>query len=710
MPTLDGYSGPRPVQRIDLAGTWDFDPVEEASGSIEVPGGGWYKQGYTETLEATYTRRIAIPRRARGKVVKLELGAVNHEATVSVDGKEVGTQLTSFTPQSFDLTRFVRPGATHELKIHVKGRGAFGTPRASNPPGYVGPIYTVPDAAEWCEAVPQGIFRSAKLAIYPKVHVSDVFVRPSVRSKRLAYDVWVRNSTSRRKVVTLVGKLRSASGKRWRYPRLPRRRFAVGAGKTRRVTVRRVPWRLGRPSWWWPNVPYRAGYRAQLHDLRLTTRVGPRHRARWVQRFGFREFRQVGTHYELNGVRVNLRGDSLQGANYDRIDHNGRGDAFHTYPGFLPPSAESPGWPKAVDNYLRLNYNHVRIHQEPASPYMLDVADEMGLLITSETAIRGSQQRQDFNAGRENFVSHMRDLVLRDRNHASVIRWSQANEPDAGPDSLEFEQQLYATVMKNDRTRPVSIDVTSETYEEMDYDNFSVFQHYVNEDGSIGGYTDDVHPRDDRPFGRGEYIWPLSATRMGFTWFGTSAEKMREKAASDIRPYALLSAWASVIPGVRTTDFQTEEYFHPLYGEDNLPDPWANEQIQRVQAGFNPVLVADRDYWEQHKRSDVQGNWPTPLQRSSLAAGEKTTRTLVVFNDTVKREPIDVRWELRKGAADGAVAASGEFRVSPPLGGRLERTIEFTPPADASRVYLVLSSRRAGREEFKETKQWFDVD
>ena len=72
----------------------------------------------------------------------------------------------------------------------------------------------------------------------------------------------------------------------------------------------------------------------------------------------------------------------------------------------------------------------VRIHQEPASPYMLDVADQMGLMIIDETAIRGSNSTQDFVAGHDNMVNHARALVLRDRNHPAVIRWSQANEPN----------------------------------------------------------------------------------------------------------------------------------------------------------------------------------------------------------------------------------------------------------------------------------------
>ena len=121
-------------------------------------------------------------------------------------------------------------------------------------------------------------------------------------------------------------------------------------------------------------MPYRPGYRAQLHNLDLTLRphdqtIAP---SSARVRFGFREIRQAGDHYELNGLHVNFRGDSLQEANYDSIDNDGKGDAYDTLPGFLAPSPSNGGWPQAVANYLRLNYNDVRIHQIAATPYMLD--------------------------------------------------------------------------------------------------------------------------------------------------------------------------------------------------------------------------------------------------------------------------------------------------------------------------------------------------
>ncbi|MEX2194270.1 MAG: glycoside hydrolase family 2 TIM barrel-domain containing protein [Thermoleophilaceae bacterium] len=705
-PDLSGVSGPRPLETVDLAGTWDFAPENGAATTIQVPGGGWYKQGF-DVPEATYSRQIVVPQGAAGNVVRLELGAVNHQATVFVDGRELGTQTTSYTGQMWDLTGHVTPGDTHQLRIHVKGRQGLVTGLGKDTPilpGYIGPTYLVPTGVEWSESTAQGIFGWARLTVHPAIFIDDAFVRTSVQRDELAVDVWLRNGGSSAETVELQGAL---GGGDLAYPALPARTVTLAAGETRTVTVGPVRWGLGRESYWWPNVPYRKGYRAQLHELEL--RAGEAaHRVR----FGFREFRQAGTRYELNGVRVNHRGDSLGGAGYDRIDHGGKGDAFHTFPGFLPPTEATGGWPQAVDNYQRLNMNVVRIHQIPASPYMLDVADEMGLMIVGETGIRGSQSRQAFDEAPENFVEHTKDLVVRDRNHASVVRWSQANEPDLySGDSLEFERELYDTIRDHDGTRPISIDVSSEPYDELPDEDFASYQHYFDENGMIApGYTDDVHPRDDRPFGRGEFIWPLSSTPQGFTWFATATQKMREKDASDIRPYAVISAWPAVVPGVRRTDLITEELTVPLYGEDNLPDPWSNPQIQRIQAGFHPTLVADSAYWERHKRSDPLGRWPTPTQPTTARAGRRVDRELVIFNDTFAGEDVDVRWQLRRGSPTGAVLEEGGFRVAVALGSRARRTITFTAPATpGERVHLVLSTFKDGRERFRDGEQWFLV-
>ena len=131
---------------VSLAGTWNFTPAGGTPTQIQVPGGGWSKQGFAAT-SGTYQTRIAVPARGGPQTTLVEFGAVNHEATLSVDGVVVGTSTTSFTPALFDLTPFVVPGREHVLTVVVKGRNALTAGRGK----------LVPDAAGWSRDVPQGI-------------------------------------------------------------------------------------------------------------------------------------------------------------------------------------------------------------------------------------------------------------------------------------------------------------------------------------------------------------------------------------------------------------------------------------------------------------------------------------------------------------------------------------------------------------------------
>jgi hypothetical protein len=89
---------------VDLAGSWSFTPAGRAATTITVPGGGWYKQGFTDVNEATYARTVTVPNSGQPQSAWIEFGAVNHEATLSVDGQVVATRTTAFTPSNFDIS------------------------------------------------------------------------------------------------------------------------------------------------------------------------------------------------------------------------------------------------------------------------------------------------------------------------------------------------------------------------------------------------------------------------------------------------------------------------------------------------------------------------------------------------------------------------------------------------------------------------------
>jgi hypothetical protein len=408
----------------------------------------------------------------------------------------------------------------------------------------------------------------------------------------------------------------------------------------------------------------------------------------------------------LNGIRVNHRGDNLQGANYDSIDNNGKSDAYDMLPGFLPPTAQNPGWPQAVRNYQKLNYNVVRIHQELAAPYMIDVADELGLMLMGETAIRGSNNTQDFVAGHDNMVGHAQAMVLRDRNHPSIVRWSQSNEAgSASTDSAQFETDLFNAITKLDGTRPISTDPfgTGTNYG-LPSPDFAVVGHYI---GGLGVYTENVNANNNNPYGQGEYIWSKDNSRQGLTWFGTSAMAMRRQDASDVRPYTLLSGWSSFVPGTKRTTMTIEQGGNPVFGEDNLPDPWSSQIIRRVQHGFSAVLVADKDYWEANKMSNANGDWPATVP--SLAKGAARATTLLIFNDTFSGTSIDITWEVHADSATGTLGATGTLTADVPFATMVTKSINITAPTSGTKCYLVLRAQKNGTTLFEETDESFNL-
>jgi hypothetical protein len=430
-----------------------------------------------------------------------------------------------------------------------------------------------------------------------------------------------------------------------------------------------------------------------------------------VVRFGFRQSerrRADASHvyYYLNGIRVNYRGDNLQGADYDSIDSGGKGDAYDTLPGFLPPSAQSPGWPQAVRNYQRLNYNFMRIHQELAAPYMLDTADELGFMVMGETAIRGSSNDQDFVAGHDYMVGHAQAMVLRDRNHPSIVRWSQCNEPNgANTDSNQFEADLFNAITKLDSTRPISVDswFSGGNYG-LPSPAFVISKHYSS---GLGAYSEQVNVSNDNPYGQGEFIWSKDNTRQGMTWFGTATMAMRRQDASDVRPYTLLSGWASVIPGVMASKMTIEQGGPPVFGEDNLPDPWSSPILRRIQHGFSPVLVADQSYWASATMSNTNGDWPASVP--AIAKGASRTTNLLVFNDTFGGTTISVTWEVHADSPTGAIAASGTLAVDVPLASMATKSITMTAPTSGTKCYLVLRAQKNGATLFEETDESFTL-
>jgi len=163
------------------------------------------------------------------------------------------------------------------------------------------------------------------------------------------------------------------------------------------------------------------------------------------------------------------------------------------------------------------------------------------------------------------------------------------------------------------------------------------------------------------------------------------------------------------VPGVRSTDFTPEEGGHPIYGADNLPDPWSNPQIQRVQAAFNPVAAVDLPYWSASGASDSNGTFPLPQAVPNFAPNATVTRTITVFNDDLTNPSVGFTWTARLDNPTGPVVASGSTTLTVPLGSRVTQPVTFTAPATGSRVYLQLSTAKSGSTVFTDAVEYLSL-
>ena len=132
---------------------------------------------------------------------------------------------------------------------------------------------------------------------------------------------------------------------------------------------------------------------------------------------------------------------------------------------------------------------------------------------------------------------------------------------------------------------------------------------------------------------------------------------------------------------------------HPIYGEDNLPDPWSNPTIRLIQNAFNPVAVIDSAFWNANKMSDETGTWPTS---PAVIAPGTTTRVLTLFNDTLEGDGVHLDWNVRAGSPTGAAVANGQLDATIPIGTSGQRSITFDAPTADQDLYLDLRVSKPG--------------
>ena len=366
-------------------------------------GTGWYRKHFT--IEPSDS----------GKLFSLLFDGIYMFSDIWVNGQKVAIHPNGYTPLHVEITSFLRPaGQENVVAVQVKNWG-------KNSRWYSG----------------SGIYRHVHLLKLPVLHlplwgISVTTPKVSDEAAIVYLTATVANRTEEQGSARLSVRILDPSG-------------SVVAEQTDTVTYdgisqteSKLTFRITRPQLWAPGSPH-------LYTAELTLSRKGRTPDRTLQPFGIRSlFLSPDSGLFLNGHRIVLRGGCIHHDN-----------------GILGAAAFDRAEYRKLELLKAQGYNAVRTAHNPPSSALLDAADRLGMLVINEAfdMWREAKRPHDYHLFFNNFAQRdLASMILRDRNHPSVIMWSIGNEiPErADEEGLRLAEMLIREIHTYDISRPVT--------------------------------------------------------------------------------------------------------------------------------------------------------------------------------------------------------------------------------------------------------------
>jgi len=371
--------------------------------------------GYLRGGTGWYRKELVIGGKDQGKQVYLYFDGVQSEMRLVVNGMEAGRHMYGYTPFYFNITPYLKsPGEANQLEVKV-----------------VNPERN----SRWFAGA--GIYRDVSLSIVPPVHldiwgISVETVSLADGSAEIDLTATILNKTApdvnAEIMVRIINPGGSASVEEAQEIPVPGNGSANGHF---RIIIRD-------PEPWSPASP-------ELYTARIAVRQEEGETDVCEQTFGIRTLDfSAEKGFLLNGEPVLLKGGCVHHDN-----------------GILGAAAFRQAEFRRVRLLKENGFNAIRCAHNPPSAHFLDACDRLGMLVIDETFdmwIKPKRPNDYHRHYREWWERDTRAMVLRDRNHPSVIMWSVGNEVQERADSsgLAIAKAAYDLIRSIDSTRPVT--------------------------------------------------------------------------------------------------------------------------------------------------------------------------------------------------------------------------------------------------------------
>ena len=393
---------------VELPHDWSIEGQMDAANPM---GGGG---GYFPTGVGWYRRTFTAPAASDNKRVTVEFEGVYMNATVFINGQSLGMHPYGYTTFAHDVTPHLKPGA-NVLAVRVD--------------------QTQQMNSRWYSG--SGIYRHVWLHVTDAVHVARwgvAIATPEAGAARARVVLKTRllNESGAPAPVTLRTTLYGPSG--------------AAAGESSAATtiapgdstlfVEEIA--VDKPALWGPGAP---------NMYRAVTRIVS----------GSKVLDEVTTPFGIRSVEWSAdKGFLLNG---ESIKMNG-GCAHHDN-GPLGACAFDRAEERRVQLLKDSGFTAIRTSHNPPSPAFLDACDRLGMLVMDEAFDCWSRGKNKFDYNvvfKDWWQRDIEAMVLRDRNHPSVVIWSIGNEiPERGEPLGAQEARMIADYLRSlDRTRPIT--------------------------------------------------------------------------------------------------------------------------------------------------------------------------------------------------------------------------------------------------------------
>ena len=539
-----------------VPGDWEMHgygtPIYSSSGytfKIDPPRVmGEPKKTYTAYEErnptGVYRRTFEVPESWQGKEIYLRFGAVSSAFYVWLNGQLAGYSQGSMEPAEFRITNLLRPDGHNQITLWVVK--------------YCDGSY-VEDQDMWRIA---GIHRSISLIATPPIRIRDFGVRTLLdddfQGARLILhpDLSVVNG-QRGEGYTLEARLYDADGQMV-LDSVLRQDAATMLNLDHKADIMndRTPQR-GYPKWGWftAHIPHphlwsaESPYLYTLH-LALVDSIGKRIE-QVSTKVGFRQVAIKDGVLLMNGKPLRLRG-----VNRHEMD---------------PEHGHVMSEERMLQDILlmkRANINAVRTCHYPNTERWYALCDSLGLYVMDEADIEEHGLRGQLASDptwSATWMDRTQRMVIRDRNHPSVILWSLGNEAGWGTNFA----MTAAWIHEYDPTRPVHYEGAQGTPDPSSVDIISRFYPRTQDEYLNPGVSDNNMERPENA--RWERLLTIA------------------RDSSDNRP-VLTSEYAHAMGNAlgNFSDYWEEIYSHPRMLGGFIWE-WADEGIFTTRNGKRMV-------------------------------------------------------------------------------------------------------------------------